>query len=104
MSTHDSGAAMVDEIDEVVRRQPIVQWNKDRADLRDCIKGFELRMGVGCDVSYPVTLLYTQRLQGRRPAVTTVEELTVTQPQIAIDHSLPFGIEPAGTTCKFQGG
>jgi len=53
---------------------------------------------VGRDVSDPITLSHTERLQGVRPTITSVEKLFVIQSQIAVHHSIAFGVELAGAT------
>jgi hypothetical protein len=64
VGAHHTGAAVVDDVREVVRRQAIVDGNQHRTDLRNRVKRLELRVRVRRDVDDAVTLLDAERLQG----------------------------------------
>jgi len=93
---------MLDQIRKIIRGQPVVDWHQNRADLRDSVKRFELSVCVGRDISDTITLSHTERLQGVRPTITSVEKLFVVQSQIAVHHSIAFGVELAGATREFE--
>jgi hypothetical protein len=93
---------MLNQIRKIIRRQSIVDWHQDRADLRDGIKRFELSVCVGRDVSNTITFPHTERLQSIGPTITSVEKLFVVQSQIAVHDSIAFGVELAGAAGKFE--
>ena len=51
------------DVDEVIRRQPVVDRHQDRTDLRHRIERLELLVSVGSDVGHAVAPAHTQRLQ-----------------------------------------
>jgi hypothetical protein len=100
----DAGAAVVDDVGEVVGGKAVVDGDENRAKLRDRVEGFELGMGVGRDVGDAVTFAHTNTLQRRGPAVAAVAELLVGEAQIAVDDGLAASVELAGTAHEIQRG
>ena len=47
---------MVDDVLEIVRRQPIVDRYQHGADLRDGVIRFQMRVGIGRDIGDPVAV------------------------------------------------
>src|SRR5205085_7773318 len=76
--TDDTRATVLNQIRKIVGGQPIVQRDQNGADLRHGVKRFQLRMGIGGDVSDAVAFFHTERLQRRRPRVAPIEKLLVT--------------------------
>src|SRR5205823_15013595 len=76
--TDDARAAVLNQIRKIVGGQPVVQRDQNGACLRHDVKRFQLRMGIGGDVSDAVGLFHTERLQRRRPRIASVEKLLVT--------------------------
>src|SRR5882672_9147128 len=93
MSANDFSATVIDQVNEIVRRQPIIDGYQDRANLRDGIKGFQLGVRVRRNVSHSIPSGHAELLQNRRPAITSIEEFFVSQPQIAIHHGFAIAIE-----------
>src|SRR5229473_5883862 len=93
MRADDLCSAVIDQISEIVGSQTIVDRHKDRANLRDGIKRFELREGVWRDVSNAITLGHAELLQSRRPAIASIKELFVSKPPVAIDNGFASSIE-----------
>lgn len=104
MSTNHPGAAVVNQINEIIRGETIVDGHQDRANLRHCIKGFELCMGVRRNVSDPITLSHAETLKGRRPAIASIEKLRIGQPQFTIHHSFAVAIKLARAPGKVHWG
>ena len=82
--------------------EPVVDRHQHRADLRHGVERLELRVRVRRDVRHPVAWLHAEPLQRRRPAVAAIEELRVGQPQVAIDHRLASGVQPARAASELQ--
>src|SRR5438132_13526045 len=89
---------MIDQINEIIRCQAIVDWHQHGADLRHRIKRFELRMSVRRDVSHAIVLAHAEFLQSRPPTIATIEELRVSQPQIASNAGFAFSTSLARAT------
>ena len=100
----DAGAAVVDDVGEVVGGEAVVDGDEDRAELRDRVEGFELGMGVGRDVGDAIALAHAHALQRRGPAVAAVAELLVGEAQIAVDDGLAASVELAGAAHEIQRG
>ncbi len=104
MNADDAGAAVVDDVGEVVGGEAVVDGDEDRAELRNRVEGFELGMGVGRDVGDAVAFAHAHALQRRGPAVAAVEELFVGEAQIAVDDGLAASVEFAGAAHEIQRG
>ena len=74
---NDARAAVIDEVNEIVRGQAIVNRHQHRADLRHGIERFELRVGVRRDIGDAVARANPKLLQGRRPTIAPIEKLRV---------------------------
>src|SRR5260221_10956886 len=61
-----------------------------------------MRVRVRGDVGDAIALPDTHRLQDRRPVITALEELSVRQPQFAVDDGFPVGVKPARATRKLH--
>src|SRR6476646_6613690 len=61
-----------------------------------------MRVRVRGDVGDAIALSDTHRLQERRPAITALEELSVRQPQFAVDDGFPVSVKPARATRKLH--
>ncbi len=92
MHAHDLRAAVVDEIDEVFRRQPIVEWNDHRADLRHGVILFEMVMRVQREGRHAIALLDSEHLERRGPAIAASAEFGVREADVAIYHRLASGM------------
>ena len=104
MDADDAGAAVVDDVGEVVGDEAVVDRHEHRAELRHGVERFELRVGVGRDVGDAIALAHAQALQRRGPAVAAVEELRVGEAQIAVDDGLAASVELAGAAHELQRG
>ena len=104
MRAQDLAAAVVREVDEVVRDQPVVHRHDDRAQLRHRVILLEVLMRVGCQRCYAVALLHAQLRQCRRPSVATLAERFVRQSQITIDHGFARSMELACATQEIERG
>ena len=104
VSANDLRAAVVDDVLEIIRDQPIVDRHQDRADLRDRIVRFQVGVGVRGDVGHPIALADSEGLQRRRPAIAAVEELRIRQSQFPIDDRFALGVEPACASSELHGG
>ena len=103
MSADDAGAAVLDDVSEILGGEPVVDRDQHRSQLRYRIKRLQLRMGVGGDVGDTVAAAHGHvPLQDRRPAVAAIKELLVGQPQIAIHDRLPVAIEHARPPRELQ--
>jgi len=74
LSTHDPRTAVVDQIDEVIRCQPIIDRHQHgRSEVsRNTPPG--ARVEIGCDVGDSVTLSDPHTLKCRGPKIAAVEE------------------------------
>src|SRR6266702_3000441 len=61
-----------------------------------------MRVRVRGDVGDAIALPDTHRLQDRRPAITALEELSIRQPQFAVDDGFPVSVKPARATRKLH--
>src|SRR5258708_32680977 len=61
-----------------------------------------MRVRVRGDVGDAIALPDTHRLQDRRPVITALEELSVRQPQFAVDDGFPVSVKPARATRKLH--
>ena len=104
VNADDAGAAVVDNVGEVVGGEAVVDGDEDRAELRDRVEGFELGMGVGRDVGDAIAFAHAHALQRRGPAVAAVAELLVGEAQIAVDDGLAASVEFAGAAHEIQRG
>ena len=93
MDAQDFGAGMRGDVDEVVRGEAVVDGDQHRTDLRHGIEGFELLVHVRRDVGDAVTLPNPHRLQRGRPAVAAVEELLVSEAEVAVDHAFAIAVK-----------
>ena len=102
VGAHDAGAAVLEEVSEVVGREAIVEWHEHRADLRHRVERFELCLSVGRDVGDAIALTHTQRLQRGRPAIHAIEEARVRRPALAIDDRFPIAIKAPGAARELE--
>ena len=104
MGADDGGTAVVDDVAEVVRLEPVVHRHQHRAEHRDGVKAFEVRVGVGRDVGDAVALPHAGRLELCRPAAAAIEELCVRIPQRSIDERLAVAVETLRPAHELEGG
>ena len=104
VSADDLRAAVVDDVLEVIREQPIIDRHQYRADLRDRIIRLQMGVRVRGDVGHPIALSDSEGLQRRRPAIAAFQELCVGQSQIPIDDRFALGVEPACASSELHGG
>jgi hypothetical protein len=97
------GPRVVHDVDEVLRRQPVVDRHQDGPDLRHGVEGFQLRVRVRRDRGHAVRLRHAQPLQRRGPAVAAIEELPVRQAKLAVDDRLAVSVQPARPAGEVQG-
>src|SRR5437764_7829872 len=102
MRADDLRTAVINQISKVVGSQAVIDRHQYPANLRHCIKGFELSVSVRRDVSNAITLPDTEFEQTRRPAITAIQKLLVRKPESAIDHRLAIAIELASAASKVQ--
>ena len=95
VDAHDPGAAVVEDVDEVVGREPRVDRDENGADLRHRVEGLEVRVRVAGDRGDPVSPAHAEPLQRRRPAVAAVEEGGIAQAEAAVDDGLPIAVQAA---------
>jgi hypothetical protein len=65
----DLGAAVLDQVDDVLCGQPLVERHHDRTELWHGIELLEHRMGIRGNQRNTVTRADAKRLQRRRPAI-----------------------------------
>src|SRR5207253_3608405 len=87
MGANDSRAAVVDQVFKVIRDQPVIDWHQHCADLRNGIVCLEMSVRIRRDVRDAIAFSDSHRLQYRRPAIATLEELAIREPQLSVDHS-----------------
>ena len=102
MHADNPGAAVVDQIGEIIRDQAVIERDEDGADLRHGVERFQLGESVWRDVGNAVAFLHTKRLQSRRPTIATVEKFLVVQSPAAIHDGITFGIELARAPREFE--
>src|SRR2546429_9073178 len=91
----DGCPGMVDDVGEIVGRQPVVDGYQHGANLRHGVKRLELLVDVRCDVGDPVALANAHPLERGRPAVAAVEELLVAEPEVTVDYRLTLRMQPS---------
>ena len=84
---------MVDDVGEVVGRQPVVDRHQHGTDLGHGVKRLQLLVDIGRDVGHPVTLANAHRLERCRPPVAAVEKLLVGEPDAPLDHGFPLRVQ-----------
>ncbi len=89
----DRRPRMVNDVGEVVGRQPVVDRHEHGANLGHGIEGLELLVDIRRDVCYPVTLANAHPLERGGPAVAAVEELLVGEPEVAVDDRLALRMQ-----------
>jgi hypothetical protein len=102
MGAHDLGAAVVDDVREVGRREPEIDRHEHGAGLRHGVEGLELRMRVRGDVRHPIALPHAESLQPARPAIATREELLVGEPKGAVHDPFPVRVQAAGAASELD--
>lgn len=96
--------AVVDNVFEIVRAEPIINWHWDRTDLWYRVVAFQMSVRVRGDVvDYTITSMDSEGSERRGPAVATLEELPIVQRQRPIDNRLTTGVEPPRAPCKLYG-
>src|SRR5258705_3426755 len=103
MRAHNRGATMIDEIRKVVRGKAVIERNQNGTNLRNAIEGFEHGMSIRRNVSNAIAFFNAKREQSRRPSVTAVEELLISQPQFTINNRFTFRVKFARASGKFKG-
>jgi hypothetical protein len=58
---------------------------------------------IGRDVNDAITLPDAERLERRRPAIASFEELLVRKALVAVDDGLTRGVQAACPPCELQG-
>ena len=94
--------AMLEDVLDLGRRQPEVDGDQHRPDLRRSIERFEVLVRVGRYVADTVALRHTQTLERRRPAVAALEELLVGISCRTVDHGFPLGIQAPRAAHELQ--
>jgi hypothetical protein len=61
-------------------------------------------MSIRCDVGHAVALFHTERLQHRRPGITSSEEFLVIQPESAIHYGLAFAVKLSTSARELERG
>src|ERR1041385_6482380 len=102
MRADDLRAAVINQISEVVRGQTIIDRHQHGANLRHCIKRFELRVSIRRDVSHAISLPNAEFQQTRRPAITAMQKLLVRESELAIDDGFAPAVELARAASKVQ--
>src|SRR5438309_9085125 len=72
IGAENASLTVIEEIGEIVRREPIIEGNQHPTDLRDGIEGFELRVRIRSHVSDSITAANTQPLESRGDRVAYV--------------------------------
>ena len=96
--------AMVDDVLEILRQQPVVDRHQHRADLRHRVVAFQMGMRVRRDIGDPVALAHAHSLQRRGPTVAAVQEFRIGEAQIAIDDRFLVAIKPPRPPCELHRG
>ena len=104
MRAYQPRAAMIDQINEIVRDQAVIQRHEHGANLRHRVKRFKLRVCVRREISDAIALPNSEPLQGGRPTIDTIKELSISHAQFAIHQSFAPGVELASAARKFQRG
>ena len=104
MSANDFRAAVIDEVNEVVRCQAVINRHEHGADLGHGIKRFELAVSIWRDISGAIAFRDAECLQNRRPTIAAIEKLFVSQPQIAVDNGFAGAVQLARAARKFDWG
>src|SRR5258706_16055717 len=102
MGAHYSSPAVICEVDEIIRREPVVDGYQHRAQLWHGVIRFELRVGVGGDVGDAITLPHSELLQRCRPPITALKEFVIGQTNFAVNHRLTRWIKFARAACEIQ--
>ena len=50
MSAEYARSTVLDEVDKLRRAEPVIDRNQYRSNLRDCVEGFQLSMGIRRDI------------------------------------------------------
>jgi hypothetical protein len=79
-------------VDEIIGREPVIHRYDDGTQLRNRIELFEVLMRIGRDGGDAVALRDTHPRQASRPPVTALAELTISEPELAVDHGFARGI------------
>jgi hypothetical protein len=89
-------------VDEIIRRQPVIDRHDDRPELRYGVELLELLMRVGCDCRNPVAFGDAQLRERGAPAVTPLAELGIREANIAVDHGLAPAMQFACAAREFE--
>src|SRR5437588_7385658 len=95
-------AAVIDEINEIVRGQAKIQWHQHRAQLRHGVERLQLRMSIGREIGNAIARANAEPLQNRRPPIAPIEELGVAPARLTIDDGDAFGIKFARPAGEFE--
>jgi hypothetical protein len=98
----DPRAAVVQDVRHVVGRQPVVDRNERRPDLRHRVVLLEVPVRVVRDRRHAIAGPDTQPLQRRGPPVAALQEFAIGEATSAVDDGLPIRVQPAGAAREFQ--
>ena len=99
---HDGRAGVIDDVAEIVRREPIVDRHDDGADLRHAVERFEHRMGVRRDIRDARAGVDVELLQHSGPAVAAIEELLVGETQRAVNDRFVMRVDAPGAPGELE--
>jgi hypothetical protein len=95
---------MVDDVGELLGTQAVVDRNQYRTDLRNRVKGFELRMRVRRNIGDTIALLDAQPLQRRGPTIAAREEFLVSKTLAAVHHRFAAAVQRTGPSRELERG
>ena len=102
VGAHHRGAAVLDEVAELLGDQPVVDRHEHGPELRDRVERRQQRVRIRSDVGDPIALPHAQRLEDRRPPIAALAEGVVGPAQGAIHHRLSAGIQAPGAAHELE--
>src|SRR5207249_4810885 len=99
---HDPRARVLDDVREVVRRQSVIDWYDDGADLRHGVERLEHRVRVWRDVGDAIAGTDGKALQRAGPSVAPIEELLIGVAVRAVDDRFMMRIEAPGAARELE--
>ena len=98
----DAGAAVLQDVLDVVGRQAVVDRDEHGPDLRNRVERLEMGVRVVRERRDAVARTDAEAPQERREAVATLEELAVGEAPGTVDDGLAVGMEPPRPPCELE--